>query len=149
MKAIVLAAAVLVCAGAAHAQAPVSDYFSLDSRFDGANLAPGTIIEAWDADGIRCGQAEVNLDGGFLIHVNGNDTLTPAVDEGANPGEFLTWRIAGTAIDDNNATWIANIVGAFNDIRWENGAAKQIRLEAHTTAIEVQTWTGVKDLYRP
>jgi hypothetical protein len=146
--ALTLALAVGLGAGVAHAQAPVADYFSLDSHMDGNALAPGTRIEAWDADGIRCGEAQVNLDGGFLIHVYGNDPLTPSVDEGATSGEFLTWRIATYDIDAQDAVWLANIVGAFNDMRWENGAAKQIRLEAHTTAVEPQSWSVVKDLYR-
>jgi len=149
MKTVVLALGLLMCAAAAHAQAPVADYFSTDSHKDGAALLAGTTIEAWDSDGIRCGFAQVNLDGGFLIHVYGNDPLTPAVDEGANAGEFLLWRVGGTDIDADDAAWIANIVGSFTDMRWENGAAKQIRLDAYTTAIEAQTWTTVKDLYRP
>lgn len=147
-RALTLALVAALGAGAAEAQAPVADYFSVDSQWDGALLAPGTTIEAWDSDGVRCGFAQVNLDGGFLIHVYGNDPLTPAVDEGANSGEFLAWRIGSIGVAAGDAMWLANIVGSFADMRWENGAAKQIRLEAHTMAVEPQSWSAVKDLYR-
>jgi hypothetical protein len=149
MNKAILALALVMMAGAAHAQAPVADYFSLDSSIDGNPLVPGTLIEAYDGNGILCGSAQVNLDGGFLVHVNGDDPLTPGVDEGATNGEFLTWRIAATEVAPADATWIANLVGAFNDLRWENGAAKQMRLDASTSAVEAESWTAVKDLYRP
>ena len=148
MKRFVLGIAIALAAGAAHAQAPVADYYSLDSTMNGIALTAGMTIEAFDADGIRCGAATVNLDGGFLIHVYGNDPLTAAVDEGAAQGEFLHWRIDGADIEDANALWIANLVGSFNDMRWENGAAKQIQLSASTSAIEAQSWSAVKDRFR-
>lgn len=140
---------VLTCAAAAQAQAPVADYYSLNSMMDGAQLTAGSTIEAFDGDGIRCGAATVNADGGFLMHVYGNDPLTPATDEGATQGEFLQWRIDGIDISASDATWIANLVGSFNDIRWENGAAKQIQLSATTSGTELQSWSAVKDRFRP
>jgi hypothetical protein len=149
VKHFALAIAVALVAGAAHAQAPVADYFSIDSRMDGASLAAGTTIEAYDSDDVLCGVAQVNADGGFLIHVYGNDPLTSSVDEGAASGEYLNWRIAAYDVAPSDAVWIANIVGSFNDIRWENGAAKQIRLDGHTTPVAEQTWSAVKHLYRP
>ena len=149
MKRCALALTVLLAAVAAHAQAPVADYFSVDSQRDGKALVPGTTIEAWDTDGVRCGFAQVNADGGFLMHVYGNDPLTAAVDEGADAGEFLIWRVAIVDIAPQDCDWIANVVGSFEDVRWENGAAKQIRLDARTSAVEPQCWTAVKDLYRP
>lgn len=141
-------AVALACAAAAHAQAPVADYYSLNSTMNGTQLTAGMTIEAFDGDGIRCGTATVNADGGFLMHVYGNDPLTAGIDEGATQGEFLQWRIDGTDLSASDATWIANLVGSFNDIRWENGAAKQIQLSATTSAIEPQSWSAVKDRFR-
>lgn len=149
MKRIVLGFALVLAAGAAHAQAPVADYYSLDSTWNGTPLTAGMTIEAFDGDGIKCGSATVNLDGGFLIHVLGNDPLTASIDEGATQGEFLHWRIDGIDISDASALWIANLVGSFNDMRWENGAAKQIQLSAATSAIETQSWSAVKNRFRP
>jgi hypothetical protein len=135
-------------ASAAHAQAPVADYFSTGSKMDGATLAAGTTIEAIDSDGIICGSALANADGSFLIHVYGNDSLTPSIDEGANQGETLKWRLDGNDVLGADATWIANIVGSFSDMRWENGAAKQIDLQTRTSAVQGASWSAVKDQYR-
>lgn len=142
-------AIVLACAAAANAQAPVADYYSMNSTMNGTALAAGSTIEAYDGDGIRCGIATVNAEGGFLMHVYGNDPFTQNIDEGASQGEFLHWRIDGVDLAAADAQWIANLVGAFNDMRWENGAAKEIRLSATTSAIESQTWSAMKNRFRP
>ena len=81
-----VAIAIACGTGAAHAQAPVADFFSTTSLKDGQPLAPGTIIEAWDSEGIRCGYAETNPCGGSLIHVYGNAPMTQSIDEGAREG---------------------------------------------------------------
>jgi hypothetical protein len=149
-KMLTLFALVLVCgAGAAQAQAPVCDYYSTTSTKAGEALAAGAIIEAFDADGVRCGYAEAMSGGAFLMHVYGNDPMTPAVDEGAQEGEMLTWKIDGVAIAPENAEWIANLVGLYGDLRFENGAAKEIRLEAVISALESLSWTEVKGSFRP
>jgi len=139
---------VVACTGAAHAQALVSDYYSLNSLMNGTALAGGTIIEARDAGGTLCGTTVVNPDGTFLLHVYGDDPQTADIDEGASPGEFLTWRIDSTDIVPANVLWIANLVGSFNDMRWEDGAAKQFRMIATSSGIESKTWTDVKDRFR-
>lgn len=140
---------VIFCgAGAAHAQAPVADFFSSTSLKSGELLPVGTIIEAYDSDGIRCGQATSNASG-FLIHVYGNDPMTPSIDEGAREGEFLNWKIDGIDVLSENALWIQNLIGTFSDIRWENGAAKEIRLEASPSATEGASWSELKARYRP
>jgi hypothetical protein len=140
---------VAACSGAAHAQALVSDYYSLNSLMNGAALAAGTVIEARDGNGTLCGSTVVNPDGTFLLHVYGDDPQTTDVDEGASPGEFLQWRIDSTDVTPASVLWIANLVGNFNDMRWEDGAAKQFRMVATSSAIGAKTWTAVKDQFRP
>jgi hypothetical protein len=144
----VMALMITCAAGAANAQAPVADFFSATSTMDGGMLPMGTTIEAYDAQNIRCGYAMANADGSFLIHVYGNDPITPAIDEGAQDGEMLTWKMEGVALTAAQTLWISNIIGAFSDIRWENGAAKQIQLDGHTTAVEATSWSSVKESYR-
>ncbi len=143
-----VAIAVACGAGPAGAQVPVADFFSTTSFLDGQPLAAGTTIEAWDADGIRCGSAVANTSGGFLIHVYGDDPMTSSTDEGANEGEMLEWRVAGVGVRAEDAQWIANVIGAFADLRWENGAAKQIQLDVRTTGITPESWGGMKSRYR-
>ena len=141
-----LALVVLCDVGRASAQAPVCDFFSTTSRLNGRMLQPGTTIEALDADGVRCGIAQPRADGSFLIHVYGDDPATPAVDEGAREGETLVWRINGDS--PQSVEWLGNLIGAFHDLRFENNAAKEMRIDA-TTAIEDKTWTDVKQSFRP
>lgn len=148
LGAFALAVAAACVAGAAQAQAPVADYYSTTSLLDGQALPAGPRIEVFDSDDVRCGYAEANAQGHFLIHVYGNDPMTPAVDEGAREGEMLTWRLDSIDILPANAAWIANLVGLFADLRFENGAAKEIRLEAITSGIELECWSDVKTLYR-
>lgn len=145
---LVVAIAMACGAGAARAQVPVADFFSTTSFVDGQPLPAGTTIEAWDADGVRCGTAVANTSGGFLIHVYGDDPMTSTLDEGASEGEMLEWRVAGVPVRPLDAQWIANTIGAFADLRWENGAAKQIQLDVRTTEITTDSWGGMKSRYR-
>jgi len=140
-----MALGLLLLAGVAQAQAPVADYFSTTSKWDNADLLPGMIIEAFDSDGIRCGYAEANADGSFLIHVYGNDPMT-AADEGANEGEMLTWRLHNRTPD--NVDWVSNLVGLFSDLRFETGAAKEMLIEGAPLAVEDAPWGDIKLLYR-
>jgi hypothetical protein len=142
---VTLALVIASSAQAVHAQAPVADYFSTSSRIGGAILPAGTVIEAYESDGVRCGHTTANADGSFLMQVYGNDPMT-AADEGAGEGEMLQWRLSGQTPD--SISWVSNIVGLFADMRFENGAAKQIYLENRPTAVESGSWSGVKHLYR-
>ena len=142
-----LAMGLLLSAASVRAQAPVADYFSTTSLWEGAALPLDLTIEAFDGDGIRCGFATANLDGSFLIHVNGNDPMTPGIDEGAIEGEMLTWRISDQTPDAIN--WVSNVIGLFGDLRFENGAAKEMHIEgAVPTAVEDTIWSDIKELYR-
>jgi hypothetical protein len=145
IRACTLVLGLLLLAGAAHAQAPVADYFSTTSMWEGAALPSGMLIEAYDGDGVRCGVAQANSDGSFLIHVYGNDPMT-AADEGASEGEMLTWRINDTMPID--VQWMANLVGLFSDLRFETGAAKEMYIEGSALPVEDTPWSDVKKLYQ-
>jgi hypothetical protein len=146
-KLILLAGIVLAWSGAAQAQAPVADYYSTTSKLNGVTLPAGTVIEAYDGQGVRCGSATSNASGGFLIHVYGNDPLTSSIDEGASEGETLTWKMED--VTPETAAWVSTLIGLFADLRFENGAAKEIRLEAMITAVEGDSWSAVKARFRP
>ena len=144
-----LALTLSCCGGAAYAQAPVADFYSTNSLLGDALLEAGATIEAFDIDGVRCGYAQANAEGGFLIHVYGNDPMTASIDEGPREGEMLTWEINGIEIKSEDATWISTLIGMFSDLRFENGAAKEMKLIARTSGIEQRTWSAVKDAFRP
>ena len=125
MRKMIVTLALVLAGGAqtAHAQAPVTDYFSFNSRLNGQLLPEGAVIEAFDSNGIRCGYTTAKADGSFLIQVYGNDPMT-AADEGAREGEMLQWRLSGYTPD--NIAWLSNVIGLFADLRFENGASKEI-----------------------
>ncbi len=66
---------------------------------DGAPLTPGDTVKAFDPDGVYCGKYIVRTDGGFgFLAVYRDDSWTPDVDEGANPGDRISFKINDTEI---------------------------------------------------
>jgi len=70
--------------------------YSEFSLFNGQPVPVGAVIEVYDAQGILCGSAEVPDPGRFgFIPVYGDDPRTVGIDEGAEPGDTLFFRIDG------------------------------------------------------
>ncbi len=68
-------------------------YFAL---FQGAPVLPGSVVEAYDPQGVLCGQWIVSQAGtyGFMA-VYADDSLYTAVDEGCRPGDLITIKVDG------------------------------------------------------
>jgi hypothetical protein len=67
--------------------------YGMESLLDGKPLPPGTKIEAFDPQGILCGQVFVSRPGQYgLMPVYGDDLSTPQ-DEGALPGDVIELRV--------------------------------------------------------
>jgi hypothetical protein len=68
-------------------------YFAL---FQGAPVLPGSVIEAYDPQGVLCGQWIVSQAGtyGFMA-VYRDDPFTPNIDEGAEPSDLITVKVDG------------------------------------------------------
>jgi len=65
---------------------------------DGLPAAPGDEIAAMDPDGVICGQFTVTEAGQYgFMHVYRDDPLTP-VDEGADMGDLLTFRVWDSSV---------------------------------------------------
>lgn len=78
------------------------------------NPAPiGTVVDAYDIDNVKCGTYTVGTIGmyGFL-HVYRDDSSTPSIDEGANPGEAIRLTVNGidatTTVISGGLTWTVN-----------------------------------------
>ena len=57
------------------------------------------IIEAFDPGGTKCGEAIVKPDGSLgLMPIYQDDQSTPSVDEGANPGDVIHFKINGVPV---------------------------------------------------
>jgi hypothetical protein len=76
---------------------------------DGRPAPYGTVIDAWDPTGYRCGTYVVTTPGAYgLMPIYGDDPTTPQRD-GARIGETLRFTINGEpAVAQGNAVWTSN-----------------------------------------
>ncbi len=118
-------------------QPPEEPHFVLDSSYTnnwmdvygsltigGEPAQVGDEVAAFDPDGVLCGIFRVKTEGiyGFL-HIYENDTLTPTIDEGAEFGDTITFKVYDWSEDleinvnpDINLIWIGNRGKAMLDI---------------------------------
>ncbi len=131
LKLVALAAVMTITAATApQAQVPFCVFFDSTTTFDGNPVLTGSIIEAFDPDGISCGKDTVLLDGYFgFMPVLGDDPTTPGLDEGAEAGELIRFTINGrnTTVDSGDAIW-------------QDQRVKRVSLSANSTNIAI---TGV------
>ena len=98
--------------------------FSPRSVLYGEPLPAGSIITAYDPDGVLIGRATVVNDGSFgLMALYMDDPATP-IDEGALPGDLMTFRIDGIP---------AEVTGPHDPVWTENGALLIIDLTVDRT----------------
>jgi len=71
-------------------------YCKYFAYFKGAPVLPGSVIEAYDPQGILCGQWIVSQAGtyGFMA-VYRDDKFTPSIDEGCVPEDLITVKVDG------------------------------------------------------
>ena len=74
---------------------------------DGESAPVGTIVQAFDPQGMLCGKSIVKDAGVFgFAHVYGDDEMTPYKDEGARQGDAITFYVNGElAIADRLPIW--------------------------------------------
>jgi hypothetical protein len=71
------------------------DFYSLNTRVDSSPISVGSIVTAYDPDGVKVGECVVEQPGSFgVLSAYGDDVLTPE-DEGAEPGDTITFYING------------------------------------------------------
>ncbi len=97
----------------ANPQAPEWVDFYGNVTVNGIAAPIGTVVEAYDPDGVMCGSYTVLSTGiyGFL-HANRDDITTTGIDEGANPGDSITLKVNGIVatptVVSGVLTWGAN-----------------------------------------
>jgi len=97
--------------------------WGLDSVLDGQPLPAGTVITAYDPQGVVCGGFVVVQPGEYgLMAVYRDDPLT-SEDEGLTPGETMEFRINGLK---------AQVIGPDEPIWTAMGDLKQLELAAQT-----------------
>ncbi len=73
--------------------------FCHEPSFNGAPLIPGDTVRAFDQSGTLCGQFTVRPDGGYgFMAVYRDDGWTPNLDEGAIPGEKISFTLNGMEV---------------------------------------------------
>ena len=113
----------LVEKGVGSAVPTVMDVWSRNVTVDGAAVAAGSVIEAYDADGTLCGTATVREDGSLgLLHLRGDVSVSEG-DEGAVAGETLVFRIR-----DLDATLVSD------PIVWQADGLQEAKLDFATAA---------------
>ena len=109
LKLVAIAAVITITvATAPQAQVPFCVFFDSTTTFDGNPVLTGSIIEAFDPDGISCGKDTVLIDGYFgFMPVLGDDPSTPGLDEGAEAGDLIRFTVNGrnATVDSGSATW--------------------------------------------
>ena len=87
------------------------NFYGLDTVLDGAPVAVGAVITAYDPSGVLCGQFVVHTAGQYGVMPVYRDDAMTGTDEGASPGDTLSFAINGvaaTVLGPGSPTWTAN-----------------------------------------
>jgi len=117
------------------------NYYSSNTTLDGSPIPVGAVVNAYDPDGVWCGNFIVTTQGqyGFLL-VYRDDATTAGIDEGAEPGDTITFHINGH---------IALQLGPSDPLWTTNGDIVEIDLEGHSnydpTIVTTADTTAIED----
>ena len=94
------------------------DCFSQASTVNGQAVPIGALVQAYDPQGVLCGEYRVQTAGWYgYLHVYGDDATTTGIDEGAVNGDTITFRIEGlAALASANAVWTSGNPGALLEV---------------------------------
>lgn len=103
---------------------PTSEWVSFWSDASTVRTAPvsvGAVVRAYDPGGVLCGGFVVHTEGDYgLMPVYRDDPLTPQVDEGADPGDVISFTIDGET---------AGSLGPDDTIWGSNGEVKNVDID--------------------
>jgi hypothetical protein len=103
------------------------NFVSQQTTLNGQPVPKGSIVRAFDPDGVQCGEYVVDHAGWYgLMPCYGDDPMTPG-DEGARPGDIIRFTI-----NDLPAAPLGP-----DEPKWtQNGALLQVNLAASSTSNE-------------
>jgi hypothetical protein len=95
------------------------NFFSANTTFLSQPIPVGAVIEAFDPQGVKCGEFTVTTEGKYgLMPCYGDDKTPPdLVDEGAEPGDVISFTINGlpaTAAGPDDPVWTSH--GALREV---------------------------------
>ncbi len=85
--------------------------FSPQSLFNGQPLAVGDVVTAYDGEGVLIGKTTVEVEGKYGLMALYMDDPSTTVDEGAVPGESISFRVNGEpalVVGPHEPVWSAN-----------------------------------------
>ena len=84
-----------------------AEFFDSMCTINGELLPVGTVIRAYDPDSVWCGVDTVDVSGKYIMYIYGDQSGTPALDEGASAGDSIWFTINGreAAIDLGDPAW--------------------------------------------
>lgn len=95
-----------------------SAFYSSNTLINGTPVPVGTMIQAFDPQGIICGEFLITEQGSYgYLYVYGDDMTTPDVDEGAEPGDMISFTIDGIDAEVSApAVWATGTPGGLFEI---------------------------------
>ncbi|MFQ5499165.1 MAG: PKD domain-containing protein [Candidatus Zixiibacteriota bacterium] len=103
--------------------------FCSQPTLNGIALAPGDVITAYDPDGVLCGMDVVRDNGKFGFMAVYRDDFYSDLDEGADPGDLISFRINGEAVQTlSEIIWTTN-GDSFELCRFKTETCKVIHLQ--------------------
>jgi len=96
-----------------------------DATINSINVEPGDMIAAFDPQGVCCGTFPVTTSGNYgFMPVYGDDTTTSGSDEGAQPGDTITFKIWKAS---ENRIYLASTLGP-DTPTWQEGLNRHVNL---------------------
>jgi hypothetical protein len=133
---------VALCATVSAQVVPTSQWIAVWSDatlHESVPVEVGSVVQAFDPDGVLCGQFTVTVAGTFgLMAVYRDDPSTTGIDEGAWPGDPLRFTIDSV---------LAYTLGPDTAIWTANGATLHVDLDTSPVPVEVTTWGRIKALF--
>jgi len=88
------------------------NFHSANTTFLSQPVPVGAYIAAYDPDGVQCGEFTVTTEGKYgVLPCYGDDETTPNVDEGAEPGDEISFTINGlpaAALGPDDPIWTSH-----------------------------------------
>jgi hypothetical protein len=94
------------------------DFFSASSTFLGTPVPVGAVIRAFDPDGVQCGEFTVVVEGAYGVMPCYRDDDTTTEDEGAEPGDVISFTINGFPATPIPRTLNGTPVPAGTSVTW-------------------------------
>ena len=96
-------------------------------------LSEGDTVKVYDSNNVLCGKSTV-INGGFLVHVSGDDPYTTDIDEGAVRGERLHFFVnSDSAVVLGVSANFDSVIIMGQEATFENMSSKRIKLMMRTT----------------